>query len=326
MITGSAPGKVVLWGEYAVLTGAPALVLAVDRYAHCTITPGGDVWRFSATGHRAPDVSIGRQQLLGAEPPAADAVWAIAWHVLQALDATELPTGGAVRFDTEAFSLPDVGKLGLGSSAALCTAACAAFARLLDRPPSFDRALEAHASWQGGHGSGIDVAAAWHGGLLRFQRAADTGAVTAAPWPLPSDLLIRFVFSGRSARTRDHLERLRRWQRAGGRLELDALARAAAALFETMQPLDALDAYAAALERLDRAAGLGIFSEPHRRLALLARTAGVVYKPCGAGGGDIGAAFACDAAAADRFSRLAADHGFLPLALETAPHGIEVTG
>jgi phosphomevalonate kinase len=29
-----APGKVVVLGEYAVLDGAPALVLAVDRY--CT--------------------------------------------------------------------------------------------------------------------------------------------------------------------------------------------------------------------------------------------------------------------------------------------------
>lgn len=326
MITGSAPGKVVLWGEYAVLTGAPALVQAVDRCAKCTLEPGDDGWRFSAAGHRAPPVRIGRQQLLGAEPPAADSVWAIAWHVLRAIDATELPPGGAVRFDTEAFSLPDVGKLGLGSSAALCTAACAAFAHLLGRQASLDSALRAHASWQGGHGSGIDITAAWHGGLLKFQRAADTGAVSAEPWPLPAELVIRFVFSGRSARTRDHLERLRQWQRAGGRFELDALAEAAATLFDSAQPLDALPAYVTALERLDAAAGLGIFSEPHRQLALLARTAGVVYKPCGAGGGDIGAAFACDATAADRFTRLAADHGFLPLALETAPHGIEVTG
>jgi mevalonate kinase len=31
-----APGKVMLSGEYAVLDGAPALVMAVDRYASAT--------------------------------------------------------------------------------------------------------------------------------------------------------------------------------------------------------------------------------------------------------------------------------------------------
>ena len=34
----SAPGKLVLWGEYAVLVGARAGVLAVDRFARCQAT------------------------------------------------------------------------------------------------------------------------------------------------------------------------------------------------------------------------------------------------------------------------------------------------
>jgi phosphomevalonate kinase len=39
-IVASAPGKLVLLGEYAVLEGAPALVLAVDRRASATIESG----------------------------------------------------------------------------------------------------------------------------------------------------------------------------------------------------------------------------------------------------------------------------------------------
>ena len=39
-IVASAPGKLVLLGEYAVLEGAPALVLAVDRHASATIESG----------------------------------------------------------------------------------------------------------------------------------------------------------------------------------------------------------------------------------------------------------------------------------------------
>jgi phosphomevalonate kinase len=38
-VTASAPGKLVLLGEYAVLQGAPALVLAVDRRATVTLEP-----------------------------------------------------------------------------------------------------------------------------------------------------------------------------------------------------------------------------------------------------------------------------------------------
>ena len=37
-LSASAPGKLILLGEYAVLAGAPALVMAVDRRARVTIT------------------------------------------------------------------------------------------------------------------------------------------------------------------------------------------------------------------------------------------------------------------------------------------------
>ena len=36
-VTASAPGKVVLSGEYAVLSGAPAICMAVNRRATVTI-------------------------------------------------------------------------------------------------------------------------------------------------------------------------------------------------------------------------------------------------------------------------------------------------
>ena len=38
----SAPGKIVLFGEYAVLEGACALVASVDRFVHCTGRPKND--------------------------------------------------------------------------------------------------------------------------------------------------------------------------------------------------------------------------------------------------------------------------------------------
>jgi phosphomevalonate kinase len=37
-----APGKLVALGEYAVLDGAPAVVLAIDRYVEASIEPSTD--------------------------------------------------------------------------------------------------------------------------------------------------------------------------------------------------------------------------------------------------------------------------------------------
>lgn len=321
MIKARAPGKVVLWGEYAVLAGAPALVMAVDRFATCSVAAAtaDEAWHFSASGHRAPDADVPRARLTAYEAPTADQVWHLPWHVLQALDCPDLPAGGRMELDTRAFHV-DHQKLGLGSSAALCAAVYGAFCRLLDQPAELATALAIHRRLQGGAGSGLDVAAAWHGGAIRFER----GCATA--WRLPDHLHLAFVWAGVPARTVDHLTRFRAWREGEGGAALDDLAAAARALFGHGDLLAGLADYVTALRALDRAAGLGIYGGGHERLAQLAMEAGVVYKPCGAGGGDIGAAFTPDPHAAERFLRLAADSRFPPVPLEIASHGVEVTG
>lgn len=324
MIRAVAPGKVVLWGEYAVLIGAPALVAAVDRFAACALEPGGDHWRCSIAGYRAETPELTRDALLRDEPPPGDSPWRIFRHVLQALPADALPHGGRATFDTADFH-HDGHKLGLGSSAALCVAVYAAACRLLQCPADHDEAQRIHRSLQHGTGSGIDVAAAWYGGLLRFQHSRD-GVGQSCAWTLPPELHTVFVWSGTAASTTDHLARLQTWRNRSDGEELTELAALSGELFETSDLMAGLGSYVAGLERLDRAAGLGVFSTPHQQLQRLASTAGVVYKPCGAGGGDVGAAFTMDPHAAERFARLATQAGFLPLKLEIASHGLEVTG
>jgi phosphomevalonate kinase len=325
VIEALAPGKVVLWGEYAVLTGAPALVMAVERYARCQVLEGGDHWRFQALGFSAPEARIDRAELLAPRGPPPESVWRTVWQVLRRLDCSRLPAGGRVQLDTRSFH-QNGSKLGLGSSAAVCVAAYGAFCRLLGQPASHEVALAIHRDLQGGAGSGIDVAAAWYGGTLKFQRAGPAESARAEAWRLPPEIHPTFVWTGRSARTVDHLARFRAWLGRGDRAPLDALAAASEKLFATADPWPDLEAYVAALAALDGAADLGIFSPEHVQLRDLAIGAGVVYKPCGAGGGDLGAAFSPDAGAAQRFVRAAADHGFLLVPLETAIHGFEVTG
>ena len=162
MISASAPGKVVLWGEYAVLEGAPAAVLAVNRFAGCMLETSG-VWRFSTTGFEAGTAEFDR---LPATAPAGAAA-TLPWQVLQ--ECSAMPsTPVSVAMHTGEFYRDGV-KLGLGSSAALCVAVQAAVAALAGSTPDYPRALAAHRRLQAGRGSGIDVAASYFGGCLRFR-------------------------------------------------------------------------------------------------------------------------------------------------------------
>ncbi|GIS21134.1 MAG: hypothetical protein CM15mP120_30500 [Pseudomonadota bacterium] len=60
-------------------------------------------------------------------------------------------------------------------------------------------ALHLHRTWQGGKGSGLDVASCWHGGVIRFQNAQ----VESLSWP--HNLGWQIVWSGISAATTDHM-------------------------------------------------------------------------------------------------------------------------
>jgi phosphomevalonate kinase len=299
--------------------------MAVNRYAICHLTPGGEAWGFSCTGFDAPDATLSRDRLLGPEAPTATDVASIPWHVLHALDTRELVSGGRVHTNTRGF-FQGTEKLGLGSSAALTTAVYGAFCALLRQQPDYRTALHIHHNLQGKLGSGIDVAAAFFGGLLKFRR--DETPTPAAPhhWPLPDHVHTTFVWTGHGAATPGHLRRFETWLRGPGSNEpIEALARISESLFATATLLDGLAEYRERLRALDAAARLGIYDASHNTLDRLAIDVGVVYKPCGAGGGDIGAAFSDDPQALHSFAEQATQQGFKPLALESASHGIEIT-
>ena len=309
MIFASAPGKVVLWGEYAVLEGAPAAVLAVDRFAGCSLETSR-TWQFSTAGFEAPVAEF--DQLPAAAP--ADAAAVLPWQVLQECPgAPSTPVSAAMHTD-EFFH--DGEKLGLGSSAALCVAVQAAFATLAGNRPDYRQALAAHRRLQAGRGSGIDIAASFFGGCLRFQE----GNAQPCPDPLTHRC---FVWVGESAQTPRKLDLFNVYLDRGDRTALHALGDRSENLFNDPST-EALDAYAGALKALDNAAGLGVYSPAHLAAERLARASGLAYKPCGAGGGDVGVAVADSPDPLPRFAASAEAHGFTILKLETAPHGVKV--
>ena len=80
--------------------------------------------------------------------------------------------------------------------------------------------------------------------------------------------------------------------------------------------------YCETLRALDKSAILNIFTQEHARLGKLAAASGVLYKPCGAGGGDIGIAFSESQHDLAVFRQQAEVNGFLPLDLEMATNGV----
>lgn len=350
----SAPGKLVLIGEYAVLFGAPAAVAAVDRRAVVTLRPAtGDAWEVSSPGLavRPAHFQIG-----------ADGT--VRWHdeqlgqgTLGLVDAVlgEIEASGAVALaalaplamtlDTRAFFAPSGGggaKLGLGSSAALTVALAtglegwSADGQLPS--PDLDRLqilVDLHRAVQGGQGSGIDVAASLLGGVLGFRLDGAGSVAEAAPLVLPEALRLVFAWTGRAASTGDFLARLKAGlaeSSAEVQPALDELGEVASIGVAALCAgcgrdfLDAVDAFWGALDRLGKAIRVPILSDEHWALWRLAAESGVRYKPSGAGGGDFGIGFADEPMAAVDFAERVAAAGFCTLDLHVEPRGVAKMG
>lgn len=330
----SAPGKVLVSGEYAVLDGAPAIVMAVDRRARVRVSEAGGDWhRLRLPGIAADEVRFrvddaGRVALHGPHPPPFDL--SLVGHVCKAA-GPRARESLQLELDTRPFfHEASRVKLGLGSSAALAVALMTALLPEGARSPGLEAAaLAAHRAWQGGRGSGVDVAAAVRGGLLAYR--AGGPSVEVLRWP--DGLHWALLWSGLSSATADRVARFRAsTERPSARRAAGRLAGAAEATLSAWRANDACEAleslrrYVRVLQAFDVDAGIGIFEAGHRELAGAAGGVGVVYKPCGAGGGDVGMAFSLERAALDRFLVFAHTHGFERLDVAADPRGAEGQG
>lgn len=319
-VVARAPGKLVVLGEYAVLSGGDALVMAVDRYARATLGLSPDALCRLVTV--ADDVD--ERRFSAAEPSGVALVDAVRRRY-----AGEDVAAWRGRLDTRALYAGGQ-KLGLGSSAAATVAWGGAWAALTARAaPSLAELIELHRAAQGGLGSGLDVAASLNGGVIAFSRTTDAppGVVSVA---LPDGVGFVVVSSGKAAATRDFLERFAAWQVAEPRASDARLAglRATAAsgvvaarANDAERFLDAVAEFGEGLLALGEAIQRDIVTATHRAIARAAVRHGVTYKVSGAGGGDVGLGFATDPTALEDFGKalppgcevlgLAIDHGGL---------------
>jgi phosphomevalonate kinase len=296
----------------------------------CAIDDSGrNGWSFTTHGF-APDAVHTRDALLNGPLVSRTDPAHLCQHVLrqmQSVGASPAALPADLRIDIDSSAGFDAGrKLGIGTSAAVCAALTAA---LLERCGSrlvvFQIALAAHRSAQGGSGSGIDVASSCTGGLIRYEMRPNPAHERVT---FPNGISHAVIWTGTSADTREHLVHFDTWRNGGIPRELGALIDAAGrvtdALGAASEFMRELRAYAAVLRALDDTARLGIYGNAHRRLSDLGSEAGVVYKPCGAGGGDLGMAFAYDTTAIESFTRAARAAGFKRLPVELDEHGITV--
>ena len=161
-------GKLILWGEHAVVYGEPAVAVALPQGLKVTLTPHAT----SATPHIAYDAhSLSAPhtiQLGETEHAALDVALtrAVSWAREQGVHLSrsyQLSVEGALPF-----------KVGLGSSAALAVATLRALARCEGRDPWSKEALFAGAMEMERvfhvRPSGLDHQVSIVGGALRYQR------------------------------------------------------------------------------------------------------------------------------------------------------------
>ncbi|MEM7430820.1 MAG: hypothetical protein AAF351_02655 [Pseudomonadota bacterium] len=308
----TAPGKLVIAGEYAVLNGAPAIATAVDRRVAVTVEPNDD----DCHSVRAPGWvdHVGRFQ-------ASDdgVVWREGETGFDLITATwpHFKITGEqcvdIRIDSRALLHASGTKLGLGSSAAVTVALAGAL--VADGHSAI--AADAHRQFQGGRGSGVDIACSTTGGVIEFEG----GRTRSIEWP--EGLAYTVLWSGQPASTSDKLSQLDGADSATSR----TLYRAAQHVAEYWQGddlsrlLSSLAHYVTVLRAFDIDHRLGIFDAGHRELMEIAESMNLLYKPCGAGGGDLGIVlYEADTDIAPLLAR-AKGVGFEPLDMSIDPEG-----
>ncbi len=304
-IRATAPGKLVVLGEYTVLTGTSALVLAVDRRCQVELGPSENERCHLRTC--APEPA---ETSFGVGAPSGVALV----DLLTGADAAGSPSAWRGSVDSSGF-IDGQAKLGIGSSAAALTARAAAWSiytgksHIARDASGLETLIGLHRAFQGGSGSGLDVAASLFGGVLTYRLVSESGPRVGSV-QLPNSVGFPTVFTGVSASTRDLVAAYNDWRTARPTdaaeqfLPLERIAEdgcAAVRENDAEEFLKAVAAYGQRLEILGECIGAEIVTGEHREVAGHAKQFGVVYKVSGAGGGDLGIALSADPEALSAF-------------------------
>jgi len=314
--TATAPGKLVIAGEYAVLDGALAISAAVNKRAIASVNAASASELLIAnTGMRFPfALRADGQPIWLKDPGDSGAVLAAILETLadkHRLRADQQPWHIELCSRDFFTQLPDGSllKLGIGSSAAISVALLAALQSCIGQRPDFEHAIAAHRTLQKGAGSGIDIATSWYGGVVLMQPIAGAmPMIEQLSWP--AGFHISPVWTGEAASTPAMLRQLSIFRQTSGTALAELIDQFKAGLAKILENwrlakvaelVNDLHHYGELLAELDKAATIGIWSDRHRAFQKLAKSMQIGYKPSGAGGGDFGLAFSTDATSLEQF-------------------------
>lgn len=334
VLRASVAGKVFLAGEYSVLWGGAAWVAACGpRLAiEASRLPERAV-RLRAAGcelaGRWDSVQIAWEQ---APPPAL----AFAAHSLDYLvGAASGPQQGLALALGRAALAPNGHKLGFGGSAQVAVLLAAAVGAAVALPADpLPMALVTHFAAQGRCGSGADVAAVHHGGLVRYRaypsidvldQASALGCVEAFARSPAVDCvcldaaapMLAYAFCGSSASTPAMIDDVQSRLAAQVRASVVELSDQAGHALETALrggDFVLLREAVAALQAV--LASLGVSVPAAEAILRTAARFGCAGKVSGAGGGDGCILFAPDAGSRQRLVDALAEQGVYAFALE----------
>ena len=282
----SAPGKLFLAGEYAVLKGGPALLSPVRQRARVSITP--NVSSKVITYTTTPKEYSLKEALRTL--PLLKATVSELGHLKQL-------EGALISLDTSDFYRDGV-KVGLGSSAALIVALIKSLEPGIDKQEHLRKAIQCHSAFQRGIGSGADIALATENSPIVFRLGQPP-----TPIMLPNNLHLLAIWSGEPASTTKYVTTVAKWGENNPESyqeKINELCRTAAELIECLKKgnsesfLAKVEEYDRGLEHLSSISGANFYNETHMNMRKKVELANCKYKPSGAGGGDFGIAYSTE--------------------------------
>lgn len=231
-----------------------------------------------------------------------------------------LPSQAELSMDTR--SLFHFGKkMGLGSSAATLVSLYVAVCTLSEMESSMEGALGLHDEVYKS-GSGIDIATSFTGGVVQFQ---DRNIQSIN---LPPGVETRVLYVGTSTTTSDKVLLFKDWLSEQPESTAERIKSASETVVRSVGRaadfLDALRYFVEIQEFIDSGSRIGIWGPQHRAMKSLANRDGVLYKPSGAGGGDIGLAISTDMDVLDHLVESAEKMGLREIDAQVEDAGVRV--
>ena len=299
-VKSSAPGKIFLCGEYMATEGGKATLLSVNRSVEVSIERNHTHDNRLYTSALKKDFIFRvnnkfEVEWIGDNPNNFGAIFEIALKILKVKPSNEnfsILSDGFFQKDT---------KIGIGSSSAIAVAITRSINKYyslnLDAKEELYNSIELHRAFQKYKGSGLDVVTSYIGApIIECSRRKDE----TYEWKqlrIPDGIHIGFIKGNDSANTREMLTRFETGKldkveffREISREMKESLKELSHAFDQScrLDILKSLKRYSTLMIEMDSTFNIGVYSETDKEISILADKEGLIYKPSGAGGGDLG--------------------------------------